>query len=422
MVREGSDYLLLAGKAEGVTKGSQYAMYEKPNGLEDSKFLGTLTADEPNSATTTLRVSKPLFELQDKAWAFLVPTSDKESLYVQVFADSALKDIFKEIQEDPSFAPRKICVVPPVEVSSEPTTAVVDDSPRPASGNWFLTLLPRIVWRSANTTSEVHSRTQPKSNYHVRVAIEDNKVVFDDLGPASEYGLGRIPYTVAPTAEELRPVLIRLAHFYRHLQRKNSDEALRNKVFISCKRLKRKAEGLRCIATETGPDLNSNGEIEIACKDGDSETIYGFRITSYAKEYPLYCAFFYFDVSDYSISECFLILENDRSCRLTSSPAPLYQPPISAANMKPLPPGQSLTIGYGDGGSSPFQFVVREGMDVEVGFLKLFVTTHPADFSHIPQRSPFAQQSDRDIVTNAEAPAFEGGYSITVPVVLTRQK
>lgn len=55
----------------------------------------------------------------------------------------------------------------------------------------------------------------------------------------------------------------------------------------------------------------------------------------------------------------------------------------------PLSPGGSLSIGYGSGGSAPFTYYIEEGQTVDVGFLKLFVTSEYVDFSNIPQVSPF---------------------------------
>lgn len=75
--------------------------------------------------------------------------------------------------------------------------------------------------------------------------------------------------------------------------------------------------------------------------------------------------------------------------------ASYYQPPSAAKTLDvPLPkkinnvPG-SLTIGYGSGGTVPFVYFMRDGQDVDVGFLKLFLTTEPVDYSNIPQTSPF---------------------------------
>jgi len=72
-----------------------------------------------------------------------------------------------------------------------------------------------------------------------------------------------------------------------------------------------------------------------------------------------------------------------------------YSPPLGAGAGRltavdaPLPPRSELTIGYGDGGASPWQFLLRDGEDKDVGFFKLFLTTSPADLSSIPQDSPF---------------------------------
>jgi len=49
----------------------------------------------------------------------------------------------------------------------------------------------------------------------------------------------------------------------------------------------------------------------------------------------------------------------------------------------------SLCIGYGSGGSAPFSYFLREGQDIDVGFLKLFLTTKPVDYSTISQTTPF---------------------------------
>lgn len=52
------------------------------------------------------------------------------------------------------------------------------------------------------------------------------------------------------------------------------------------------------------------------------------------------------------------------------------------------PHGQ-LTIGYGSSGWMPQCFHAREGRPVDVGLLKLFVSTQWIDFSDIEQASPF---------------------------------
>jgi hypothetical protein len=55
----------------------------------------------------------------------------------------------------------------------------------------------------------------------------------------------------------------------------------------------------------------------------------------------------------------------------------------------PLPPRQKLTLGYGDGGVPPWNFVLEDPEKKDVGFFKLFLTSSSTSFSSIAQSSPF---------------------------------
>ena len=53
-------------------------------------------------------------------------------------------------------------------------------------------------------------------------------------------------------------------------------------------------------------------------------------------------------------------------------------------------PGQGVwNIGSGDSGSGPRTFYLRENEAVDVGFLKLYLTTQCVNFSGLVQKSPF---------------------------------
>ena len=69
----------------------------------------------------------------------------------------------------------------------------------------------------------------------------------------------------------------------------------------------------------------------------------------------------------------------------------MYQPPFAGPNNvdPPLPPKGSLTVGYGSGGEVPRIFNLYKNQNVEVGFLKLFLSTEYVDLSDIEQLSPF---------------------------------
>lgn len=54
-----------------------------------------------------------------------------------------------------------------------------------------------------------------------------------------------------------------------------------------------------------------------------------------------------------------------------------------------IPAGGVLPIGYGSSGREPREYWLREGQNVDFGFIKLFVSTDYVDLSGISQPSPF---------------------------------
>jgi hypothetical protein len=68
-----------------------------------------------------------------------------------------------------------------------------------------------------------------------------------------------------------------------------------------------------------------------------------------------------------------------------------YSPPQTPDHYKLDPPlcsDGSLAIGYGAAGWAPISFYLPPGQDVDLGFLKIFLSTTPNDLSHIQQPSP----------------------------------
>ena len=83
----------------------------------------------------------------------------------------------------------------------------------------------------------------------------------------------------------------------------------------------------------------------------------------------------------------------------------IYQPPFAGHNKvdPPLPPKGSLTVGYGSGGEVPRIFKLGKNQNVEVGFLKLFLSTEYVDLSDIEQLTPFEWIKEKGVIT-AEPP------------------
>jgi len=72
---------------------------------------------------------------------------------------------------------------------------------------------------------------------------------------------------------------------------------------------------------------------------------------------------------------------------------PYYLPGMAAKGQVDfsVPTKRSLTIGFGDGGMPPCTYFLRKNQSVDVGFLKLYLSTEFIDYSSIAQVSPFKE-------------------------------
>ncbi|KAK0234523.1 hypothetical protein EDD85DRAFT_969153 [Armillaria nabsnona] len=152
--------------------------------------------------------------------------------------------------------------------------------------------------------------------------------------------------------DAIHRILSSSSDFYWHLHRSNKRNPLTGKVTLECMKPKETGEYTNDLREVLNPDsndenLNVGGVIMV---DVDKATIYGFEITN-TTSVPLYVSMFCFDVSDFSISS-------------------YYQPGRAKKDIDvSLPPGDSLTIGY--------------------GFLKRFFSTEYMDLSGVVQNSLF---------------------------------
>ena len=119
---------------------------------------------------------------------------------------------------------------------------------------------------------------------------------------------------------------------------------------------------------------------------------------------------------------------------LPISTEPYFLPPfVSGVNQEvvpPLGPQGSLTIGYSNngwdkvhpGGSGPFVYECRPGQDVDVGFLKLFLSTQYIDLSTLLQGVTTALDEGDIRGTKVPEPTDGIWASTLVTVVQERKK
>ncbi|EIM79947.1 uncharacterized protein STEHIDRAFT_163202 [Stereum hirsutum FP-91666 SS1] len=225
---------------------------------------------------------------------------------------------------------------------------------------------------------------------------DENTVAFevnDDI--CHQFGVTRLCGSVGCSnktnpneSQDVITVLSGAADFFRHLHRtpKVSQLCLTGKVFLRCYALEEGMVdgGWAMKKKDPAKDLIEGDMIKLM-DDGEHRPL-GFEIVNNTSM-PLYAALFYFDIGALSIVS-------------------YYEPGIARDGRADfsIDAHTSLTIGYGAGGGNPRMYHVRQGRDVDVGFLKLFVSTQWVDYSHIKQNSPFdgiAREDGRYVSINS---------------------
>ena len=240
-----------AGEAAGITVDAEFEVYQDHN-FASGDLLGIVIARESSAFSTTLYAKGRGFSLEGHGVAFRSHVGTEERVLIHV-TDRSLKNLFKKI--DPN---------------------------------------RRIVQLAERDRADFG------------MGLENGKVVFNIYDPdVTKYGLTRMPYILEPTIEAISPIIRAAAHFYWHRRRTvQSDRGqLAGKVKIEVTELK-------LVRVEYDDELKPvgvYGPTASGRKDGkvfnlQTGTTYGWKIINSCKM-PLYPALFYFDNSDWSISE-----------------------------------------------------------------------------------------------------------------------
>ncbi|KAK0452860.1 uncharacterized protein EV420DRAFT_1273558 [Desarmillaria tabescens] len=250
-----------------------------------------------------------------------------------------------------------------------------------------------VFWYSAFDQSDVELFTSFFCPYFLPwldIIVTDGGVLHFEIMDTfcRQHGLTRMPIEVdIRDSDTIHRVLQSSTEFYCHLHHSSEESPLTGKVTLECMKLRNGP------LEPTGDNLNIEGVILV---DADTQTDYGFKIAN-TTSVPLYVSMFLFDVSDLCIQAN-------------------YQPESAEGVDTPLPPGESLTFGYGTKDRDrPWSFGVTEGQDVDVGFLKLFFSTEYLDWSAIVQESPFEGHRQSVAPSVRKIPSL--CHTMCVPVV-----
>ncbi|KAK0187319.1 hypothetical protein F5146DRAFT_1064401 [Armillaria mellea] len=340
-------YILEAGEVHGFRNGDQFVVYASRNPTAQASMLGTVTISRTTASTAECVFSGPggQFKL-----GYAEPARRVHGhLNLALDLDEGLTAIWKKGKELEGRDKFHLmgCGWDKVPEGSKPDLVVTISQKRDKF--------------TFGITDEDCRR------YGLEWMPRDSRIKIDDL-------------------DTIRCFLQRSLHFYYHLRRSSKTNFTKGtegkqNVTLQCKKLKPTTgsgytSSLQQAVEPFGDDLNKDGVIKV---DADDETPYTFKITNHTNV-DLYVSVFYFDMSNLSIHS-------------------YYQPGSAGTdtNAEPSVPARgSLVIGYGEGGAPPRKYFLREGQTVDVGFLKLFITTRNVDLSGIAQETPFDPNNRAD--------------------------
>jgi hypothetical protein len=262
-VKGGGYEIAGVGSVHGIRLGAEFEVYQD----QDSQLLGIVVSTEVKPYSTTLYGKEPTgrFAFEGDGVARQISAGTEEHVLCIYVADEKLKALVKQIKK----------------------------------------------------TDPLHSIIQPveQDKAEFGMAIEGGKVVFDIFDPlVIKYGLTRMPHSLeisdgpdsdATMVARLTPVLRAADHFYWHLRRttgveSDTEKGLADFVEIEVAEIH---DGILYdddVLSPTKARWKSGKEFDLQVEDRG--TIHGWKIIN-KSGVALYPALFYFDNSDWSISE-----------------------------------------------------------------------------------------------------------------------
>jgi hypothetical protein len=257
-----------------------------------------------------------------------------------------------------------------------------------------------------------------QSSHDLSIALDGDHVTFHPSDPLlTKYGFSGVPYRIPSNVVDICHVVSAATRYYHYLRRSSEQRVLGKKVHVEFTRVNpledEYDDDLNQLYQAEGENLNHDGVIDIVV---EKDALYGMKIVNDWNK-PIYLAIFYFDQSDFSIS-VYLNSNTQSSLLLITFIDFLeswYRAPSkeTADQDPPLLPKGSLTIGYGSGGEPPHKFFLREGQDIDINFLKIFLSTKPTDLPNASQLSPFQKgRGACDVVSDTGG--FQDSKDITL--------
>ncbi|CAA7262605.1 unnamed protein product [Cyclocybe aegerita] len=241
--------------------------------------------------------------------------------------------------------------------------------------------------------------TNTPAEADLEVVLENGRYLFRVTDTRlTQRGFDRLFPTINPTPKEISSFVRGACHYYRELRsgENNLSTATKGGVVVEFYRLQKSGSYPPRMAP-TGPNLLTDGLVDFVVQE---DVPYGMKLINNTP-YDLYPGLLYFDNSDLSIGTYYQSVLDTFYCPLQKD-------------------GGTLTIGYGVGPdrSSPFSYFLRDGQDLDIGFLKLVLSTEPRDMAPVNQTSPFEKGYITPPFRKSPKETLSG--SIVVPVIQRR--
>ncbi|CAE6528245.1 unnamed protein product [Rhizoctonia solani] len=237
---------------------------------------------------------------------------------------------------------------------------------------------PSEIWSRSFSGREGELVLRPASLDLAQVILsvtKQNETIFTLKNPVSvKHRIEMLPLSgkkpIPPSAPHVTPILCALAKWNWYLRRAPAPRPFQNFVDMEFYRLQSTGgytDNGRLILDVEGENLALGGEADILA---NAEDLYGIRVSN-RSSVDLYLYMLSFSLTT-------LAIESKPIATIGSSSQGLL-----------LPKSQLITIGYGSSGQAPFVFSLDDAQYLDATILRLFVSTHPADFEGVEQESPF---------------------------------
>ncbi|KAG8709018.1 hypothetical protein FRC09_000912 [Ceratobasidium sp. 395] len=339
-------WVLQAGSASGITKGSVWALYNTPTG--DSQLAGYLQALEPGVSSTAFTVpqhggSNPLMAPPPKRTSItrmyarqFQPGSGQE---LRVYFSREVKSLISSSQAN-SHTPKSTLGTAQGEIDYIPCETLGDAQ-----------VAVELCCPGAHNLGE-----NAKVLFTLRSEL------------ARRYGAATLEFPTPAERNAVDRVLFAAARWHWQLKRTNLSSGSKSIVKLEFMKLG-VGRGGHVVPLEGQLKnlVDSEGVVDIKVREEDQ---YGLKISSRSNA-ELYIRVFYFSTRDFSVLDMF---------------------GHTKANGRPdpdIPKGGQRVIGDEADGGSLLSFKLEPEQKLELGYIKVFWCTDPLELDDIAQSSPF---------------------------------